>query len=400
MLLDYLKEKSRIVSKLAEDGPITLEDILMPYCETTERFEHVVGLLERLPQLETDRLKLSNCFLDGNLPYDSLVGLETSDLETLLEFIDYLDIAQKKRAFTIANVTEKVNLYESISEKLELAIKNGTDCSEEYSVLGKYPHEGGRIHHMPELGWYNVKRIGWDNLLCDYLALVGDLRGLKHYHEEKKYFWNEWTCEHAAQMGHLDCLEYAHTHGCPWDVKTTIAVTKYGRLECLKYALEHGCRVDRWVCDYAIINGHFDCFYYAFEKGCPRGDELSRYAAQYGTLELLKFVIQHCGMHEYISLDASKNKNVECFEYVHNLGCRKLDACRSAAYVGNLDGLKFAHKNGYPWDANVCSGTVAYDHVDCLKYAVENGCPWNKEECLKRAKKDSACAAYILGLPT
>ena len=24
-------------------------------------------------------------------------------------------------------------------------------------------------------------------------------------------------CEEAAENGHLECLKYAHEHGCPWD---------------------------------------------------------------------------------------------------------------------------------------------------------------------------------------
>ena len=27
----------------------------------------------------------------------------------------------------------------------------------------------------------------------------------------------ELTCYFAAQWGHVDCLKYAHEHGCKWD---------------------------------------------------------------------------------------------------------------------------------------------------------------------------------------
>ena len=40
-------------------------------------------------------------------------------------------------------------------------------------------------------------------------------------------------------------------------------------LECLKYAHEHGCPWDILTCMYAALNGHLDCLQYAHENGCP-----------------------------------------------------------------------------------------------------------------------------------
>ena len=48
-------------------------------------------------------------------------------------------------------------------------------------------------------------------------------------------------CEEAASNGHLECLKYAHEHGCPWDENTCYNAAKNGHLECLKYACAHGC---------------------------------------------------------------------------------------------------------------------------------------------------------------
>ena len=50
-----------------------------------------------------------------------------------------------------------------------------------------------------------------------------------------------WICEWAARTGSLECLEYAHTHGCPWGLWTSINAARTGSLECLKYAHENGC---------------------------------------------------------------------------------------------------------------------------------------------------------------
>ena len=48
--------------------------------------------------------------------------------------------------------------------------------------------------------------------------------------------------------GQLECLKYAHEHGCPWDEGRARAAAENGHLECLKYAREHGCPWDEWTC--------------------------------------------------------------------------------------------------------------------------------------------------------
>ena len=48
------------------------------------------------------------------------------------------------------------------------------------------------------------------------------------------------TCFYAASNGHLECLKYAHEHGCPWDELTCRGAAEKGHLECLKYACAHG----------------------------------------------------------------------------------------------------------------------------------------------------------------
>ena len=45
------------------------------------------------------------------------------------------------------------------------------------------------------------------------------------------------TCE----TGYLDCLKYAHTHGCSWNEITCRYAARFGHLDCLEYAHENGC---------------------------------------------------------------------------------------------------------------------------------------------------------------
>ena len=41
--------------------------------------------------------------------------------------------------------------------------------------------------------------------------------------------------------GHLDCLKWAHEHGCDWSSHTCRDAALGGNLDCLIWAREHGC---------------------------------------------------------------------------------------------------------------------------------------------------------------
>ena len=77
------------------------------------------------------------------------------------------------------------------------------------------------------------------------------------------------TCFYAASNGHLECLKYAHEHGCPWDEKTCMDAADGGHLDCLKYAHENGCPWNTSTCSFAAKNGHLECLKYACAHGCP-----------------------------------------------------------------------------------------------------------------------------------
>lgn len=96
-------------SELAKslDQPVSLEELLAHQ----EDKERCIRLLAILPQLENNKLKLSNCLLDKTLPYDSLVGLSNTDLVFLQELCKYLILS------------------DDLIEKVSLAANNGSDIA-------------------------------------------------------------------------------------------------------------------------------------------------------------------------------------------------------------------------------------------------------------------------------
>jgi len=51
-------------------------------------------------------------------------------------------------------------------------------------------------------------------------------------------------------------LQYAHEHGCPWDIFTSCGAAEGGHLEVMRYAHGHGCPWDAHCLAWAEAAGH------------------------------------------------------------------------------------------------------------------------------------------------
>ena len=56
--------------------------------------------------------------------------------------------------------------------------------------------------------------------------------------------------------------------------------------------------------------------------------------------------------------------------------------CAAAAGAGRLDVLRWARKNGCPWDEETCAAAARGGHLRVLQWAREKGCSWDEEACL------------------
>jgi hypothetical protein len=60
--------------------------------------------------------------------------------------------------------------------------------------------------------------------------------------------------------------------------------------------------------------------------------------------------------------------------------------CAVAAWIGNLEILKWAREKGCPWDRWTCDNAARNGHLELLKWARENGAPWDDETCASALK--------------
>ena len=61
--------------------------------------------------------------------------------------------------------------------------------------------------------------------------------------------------------------------------------------------------------------------------------------------------------------------------------------CPAAAMHGDLELLKWARLNNYPWNEATTLLAAKYDHLEVLKWAHSEGCPWDADVTLYATKK-------------
>ena len=68
------------------------------------------------------------------------------------------------------------------------------------------------------------------------VTYLGELECLRYAHEHG-CIWDDKTFAGAASNNHLNCLECCHQNNCPWNSTTFI----YATGECRKYVIENIC---------------------------------------------------------------------------------------------------------------------------------------------------------------
>lgn len=88
-----------------------------------------------------------------------------------------------------------------------------------------------------------VKKTSPDDKVVVAITLQLSLDIVVYLLQREQLSLNASMCQCAARYNRLDCLQYLHRHGCPWDAGTTSAALTYGNIECFKFAASHGCEV-------------------------------------------------------------------------------------------------------------------------------------------------------------
>jgi hypothetical protein len=102
-----------------------------------------------------------------------------------------------------------------------------------------------------------------------------------------------------------------------------------------------------------------------------------------GFLNILKWARkQGCPWDEWTCSAAASNGHLHILKPARIQGCPwDEETCSAAALSGHLHILKWARTQRCPWDEWTCSAAAINGHLHVLKWARRKGCPWNEYTC-------------------
>lgn len=154
------------------------------------------------------------------------------------------------------------------------------------------------------------------------------------------YGFDDTTCHFATLNDDLESLRYAHMKGLPWndsypngeigEYDAFKFAARYGHLECLKYILQSdrdsfgNYRIESAI-SMAISSKHFECVTYLLQFYNPLDKIFGRNTfceeiVRHGSLENLKYLYEHNIPINYAANTALEYKKYDCVEYLISLG--------------------------------------------------------------------------------
>jgi hypothetical protein len=119
--------------------------------------------------------------------------------------------------------------------------------------------------------------------------------------------------------------------------------------------------------------------------------------AETNDLALLRWVREEkeCAWNWRTGGTAAYLGNLEMLKYCVENGCKvHKGTCSTAAKSGNLECLKYLREKNVEWDERTVQFARENNHVECLNYALANNCPQTQEEwqALQAAQAEAEAA--------
>ena len=114
------------------------------------------------------------------------------------------------------------------------------------------------------------------------------------------------------------------------------------------------------------------------EEYTKNQEEFCAQVAYTNDLALLRWVreVRECAWDYGTSGTAAYLGNLDMLKYCVENGCEVHEGtCATAAKYGNLECLKYLRSKNCPWTERVCELAHENDHIACLTYAVHQKCP-------------------------
>lgn len=205
--------------------------------------------------------------------------------------------------------------------------------------------------------------------LCD--AALGGHLDIVRYLFKRGYKIENCFLEMTAYEGHLDVIKFFMAQGIPLDMEAVYSAARGGRLECLKFFAENGCVLNERTFFYAV--GHLDVMEYLLNEGCPWDETAILEAARSGDLECLKFLHRNgypLQLKE-IMRNACYSNNPKCLEYLLEIGAPiPSDIFEHAVLANSLELCEILHKRNISIPDNIFYYCRS---IKIAKFLVEKG---------------------------
>lgn len=201
------------------------------------------------------------------------------------------------------------------------------------------------------------------NISVDSHKLIVDYIGEGYYNQviitkdlEKAYStkYGKETKVNENIVDSLKLLKYNVESGCPLTLKLSELVGEYGDLQMLKYIHKKDCPWDRNTSSHIAERGNLAMLKYVRNNGCEIGENIIHLGIMSGKLSIVKYLYENG--YGWYKEEYSEDSAEKIMEY------------------GDLKMLKYAHKNGCPWDMQATEKADEVQNYEMLNYAIKNGC--------------------------
>uniref|UniRef100_A0A6C0CA36 Uncharacterized protein n=1 Tax=viral metagenome TaxID=1070528 RepID=A0A6C0CA36_9ZZZZ len=288
-------------------------------------------------------------------------------------------------------------------------------ADEEYCFYPQVMIYAIKGNQLATLKWL-ANKCDMDPNAMNYAAKIGNIDVIDYLVYEHKFRITSGAFFYAAKNNHFDVVKYLHSI----DPNNMYAVCEgagvSGNLDILKFAYQHGHK----------INGFFSCghthmFVWLYDNNHIKPSlNLSKETAQTGNLECLQFLHTRGFpvLHEKVFKRSVIGENIEMVKWLYSMGCPfdetavraamciksslfpilKLliewkcplfdNICAFAAFVGNLEMLKYLYATGNNLDSKVISAAATYGHLHIIIWCREQNCHWDITACRNTVEYD------------
>ncbi|GFH52669.1 hypothetical protein CTEN210_09145 [Chaetoceros tenuissimus] len=217
--------------------------------------------------------------------------------------------------------------------------------------------------------------------------------------------WNEYVCEYAAMYGNLKALKWARENGCPWDEDTFNRAAQYGNIEILDYCFKNNCPIDHDEIYHYPFNDEIynpteselqerslKVYKWLHQHSIPWDDEAGLVTAQHGHLATLKWAIENgCPWHEDMLGCAIGQFDFPMVAYciqhlspmdgsVYVLAINKMNETSETRMHGDSDTkmikmLQMFHDYGIPWSIDIIPFAERLSRSKVANWLRCVGCP-------------------------